>query len=173
MKWLIYTSAAASLAAHLTPAALWAQGERSDPVVTVDTVIVEPSGRIGGAEAIGPETLCKLRVKLRNGGTQKVSSFLFGVRINGQSVKTYDQTVYTQAIDPSATGEIELFNFYSSESSGPKPKDGNLTVEVTLKEARWVEIKKDGQASVWTPLGEVKGLPSSKSVTKPIKAAPK
>ena len=167
----IVRSAAAAAALWLSLAdtpLLQGQAEKAAPLVTVEAVIVEPSGRTGGAEAIGPGTLCKLRVKLRNAGTQKAFSFLFGVKVNGREVSTYDKTVYTQAIDPGTTGELELYNFYSSEPGGPTPKDGNLTVEITLKEARWVELKKDGQAGVWTPVGDVKGLPS-KAVVKTIK----
>ena len=49
--------------------------------------------------------------------------------------------------------------------------DGKVTVEVTLKQAQWVETKKEDKTQVWTPLGEVKGLPFSKSVSKPLKVA--
>ena len=169
MTKIAFAGAAAALAAGLGAAPLLqGQGGKAAPLVTVEAVIVEPSGRAVGEQTIGPETLCKLRVKLRNGGTHKASSFLFGVKVNGQAVNTYDKTVYMQAIDPGSAGEIELHNFYSSEPGGPAPKDGSLTVEITLREARWVELKKDGQAVVWTPVGEVKGLPSE-AVVKSIK----
>jgi hypothetical protein len=111
-----------------------------------------------------------LRVKLRNAGTQKVSSFAFTVKINGREEAAYGKMLYFQAIDPGATGEIALYNFYSAE---PQAKGGNMTVEVTLREARWMEIKKEGEAQTWIPTGEVKGLPASKSISIPITVAPK
>jgi hypothetical protein len=40
-----------------------------------------------------------------------------------------------------------------------------MTVEVTLTEARWMDVKTENGAEVWTPVGAVEGLPVSKSVT--------
>ncbi|PYV85078.1 MAG: hypothetical protein DMG05_23440, partial [Acidobacteria bacterium] len=99
------------------------------------------------------------------------SSFGFGVKINGQETTVYDKMVFMEAVDPGSTAEIALSNFYSTEPGRPLPKDGKVTVEVTLKQAQWVEIKKEDNTQVWTPLGEVKGLPFSKSVNKPLKVA--
>jgi len=79
--------------------------------------------------------------------------------------------LYMQTVDPGTTGEIALSNFYSTEPGGALPKDSRVTVEVTLKQAKWVEIKKEGNTEGSTPLGEVKGLPFSRIVSKPLKVA--
>ena len=146
--------------------------EKTEPQVTVEDVLITVSpGKPIGPEGLSPGTLCNLKVKLRNRGTQKASSFGFGVKINGQGMTLYDKMLYMEAVDAGNTGEIALSSFYSTEPGGPLPKDGKVTVDVTLKQAQWVEIKKEGDTQAWTPLGEVKGLPFSKSVSKPLKAA--
>lgn len=146
--------------------------ESPEPQVTLEDVVitVSPAKPIA-PEGLSPGTLCNLKAKLRNRGAQKASSFGFGVKINAQEMTVYDKMVFMDAVDPGGTGEIALSNFYSTEPGHPLPKDGKLTVEVTLKHAQWVEIKKEDNTQVWTPLGEVKGLPVSKSVSKPLKAA--
>jgi len=145
--------------------------QRTDPLVRVEEVVVTPTGK-GDTQPTGlaPGTLCSLRVKLRNAGTQKASSFGFIVRINGKQESTYDKILYVQAIDPGTTGKVTLNNFYSPE---PQVKDGKVAVEVTLREARWMEIKKEGEAQTWVPTGDVKDLPSSKSISIPFTAGPK
>jgi hypothetical protein len=146
--------------------------EKAEPQVIIEdiAITVSPEKPIG-PEGISLGTLCNLKVKLRNRGTQKAYSFGFGVKINGREVATYDNMLYIQTVDSGASGEIVLSNFYSTEPGGPRPADGKVTIEVTLKKAQWVEIKKEGNAQVWTPLGEVKGLPISKSVSKPLQGS--
>src|SRR5262249_54098472 len=51
--------------------------ERGDALLVLASLEVEPA-------TPGPKTLCKLRVRIRNKGGQAATSFLFGVRINGQ-----------------------------------------------------------------------------------------
>ena len=145
--------------------------QKTEPEVSVQDIVVTLSGK-GDVQpkSLPSGALCTLRVKLRNAGAQKASSFRFAVRINGKEVDTYDKMLYFQAIHPGATGEIALHNFYSAE---PQAKGGSMTVEVTIREARWVEIKKEGEAQTWIPTGEVKGLPASKSISIPITVAPK
>jgi len=148
------------------------KAENPEPQVTLEEVVITLSpGKPIEADGASPGTLCNLKVKVRNRGAQKASRFGFGVKINGRDMTVYDKMLYMQAVDPGSTGEIALSNFYSTEPGGPLPKDGKLTVEVTLKQAQWVEIKKEDNTQVWTPLGEVKGLPFSKSVSKPLKVA--
>ena len=146
--------------------------EKPEPQVTLEDVVImlSPAKSIE-PEGLSPGALCNLKVKVRNRGTQKASSFGFGVKINGQETTVYDKMVFMEAVDPGSTAEIALSNFYSTEPGRPLPKDGKVTVEVTLKQAQWVEIKKEDNTQVWTPLGEVKGLPFSKSVNKPLKVA--
>ena len=157
------------LFALLSPFRVAAQ--EAEPEVSVQDIVVTLSGK-GDAQpkSLPPGSLCTLRVKLRNAGTQKASSLAFTVRINGNQVPGYDKTLYFQAIDPGATAEIALSNFYAPES---KIQDAKVTVEVTLREARWMEIKKEGKTQTWVPTGEVKGLPASKSISIPLTAAPK
>jgi hypothetical protein len=121
----------------------------------------------------GPDTLCQLRVKVKNGGTHQASALVFAVRINGESLAVYKHQIYLQQIDPGATAEVHLFNFWTTETGRPIPKDGTLRVEVALAEARWVEVKSEGGAEVVTPVGAVPGLPVSASLTVPLKVAAK
>jgi hypothetical protein len=138
------------------------------PIAPVSVVAVE----IRPASP-GPDSLCQLRVKVRNGGTRKASSLVFAVRIDGQPLAVYKRQVYLQVIDPGATAEVRLFNFWTTETGRPLPKDGQLRVEVALAEARWVEVKSEGGAEVVTPLGTIEGLAgaSPASLTVPLKGA--
>jgi hypothetical protein len=119
----------------------------------------------------GPDTLCQLRVKLRNGGAQKASVFAFTVRVNGEPIPVYKRQSYLQTVEPGAVAELRLFNFWTTETSRPLPKDGQLRVEVTLDEARWVEVKSEGGAEVATPGGKVPGLPVTARLAVAMKAA--
>jgi hypothetical protein len=158
----VSTGWTAMLFAIAVTAGLQAQKtEKTEPPVAIEDVLitVSPEKPIG-PEGISAGTLCNLKVKLRNRGNHKASTFGFGVRINGLGTTADDKMLYMQVVDPGTTGEIALSNFYSTEPGGPLPKDGKVTVEVTLKQAQWVESKKEGNTEVSTPLGEVKGLPS-------------
>jgi len=146
------------------------KNEKPEPSITIEEVIIMVSqGKPIGAEGVSPGTLCNLKVKLRNRGTQKASTFGFAVKINAQEMMVYDKALYMRLVDPGTTSEIVLHNFYSTEPGASPPKDGKLTVEVTLKQAQWVEIKKESNVEVSTPVGEVQGLPVSGSVSKPLK----
>jgi len=119
----------------------------------------------------GPDTLCQLRVKLKNGGARKVSVLAFTVRINGEPIPVYKRQIYLQTVDAGATAEIRLYNFWTTETHRPLPKDGQLRVEVALDEARWVEVKTEAGAEVTTPGDKVPGLPVQASLAVPLKAA--
>lgn len=146
--------AAAPLAAQEEPPA--------PPPLTIEEVIVEP-------QAPAADTLCRLRVKLRNRGDRIASRLGFSVRLNGQELGVYGNQLFMYAVPPGAVEEIPLYNFWSTESSRAMPTDGKLKVEVTLTEAVWTksEIEKDdeGEIEVWTPLGAVPGLPVGAAVT--------
>jgi hypothetical protein len=120
--------------------------------VSVDAIMVAPASP-------GPSALCKLKVRLKNGGTQTVSYFAFKVKIDGQDVPLYKMQLYVVNIDPRTAGELELYNFYSP--SVPKSFD----VQVTLAEAQWVQVKKEGTAITTTPSGPVAGLPTSDTLS--------
>ncbi|HYO14918.1 MAG TPA: CARDB domain-containing protein [Thermoanaerobaculia bacterium] len=132
--------------------------EKPAPPLSVEAVKVEPSSP-------APDTLCRLSITLRNAGARKASAFEIAVRINGQELPAYKSRLYLQPIEPGATGEIRLFNFWSSETGRPAPPDGKLAVEVTLTRAAWVEKETKDGAETWTPAGTVEGLPVSKTVT--------
>lgn len=122
----------------------------------------------------GPDTLCKLRVRVRNAGAQTASRLAFGVRLNGERIAVYESSLFLKPIVPGGTVEVPLYNFWSTESSRPAPKDGKLLVEVELREAEWMKVEKDAKGvETWTPAGEVPGLPVSRSVTVPVQNKPR
>jgi hypothetical protein len=145
---LILVLAAAGLPAQ--------QGDKAPPPLSIEAVKVEPASP-------APDTLCRLSVTVRNAGTRRASAFEIAVRINGQELPAYKSRLYLQPIEPGATGEIRLFNFWSSETGRPAPQDGKLAVEVTLTRAAWVEKETKDGAEIWTPAGAVEGLPVSKT----------
>jgi hypothetical protein len=119
--------------------------------VGVDAILVGPASP-------GPSTLCTLKVRLKNGGARTVSYFTLSVKIDGQDVPVYKSQLYVVNIDPGTVGELQLYNFYSP--SAPKP----FTVQVTLVEAQWVQVKKEGTSTTTTPSGPIAGLPTSASL---------
>ena len=138
--------------------------ERDDSLLVLEALEVDPAKP-------GPQTLCKLRIRIRNKGGQAATSFLFGVRINGHELPSYKNQVYMQPIAAGAVDEVQLFNFLPTESGRPPPQDGQLQMEVVLKEARWVEVKRDGNATVYKLLGNVEGLPVSVGRAIPLETA--
>jgi hypothetical protein len=143
-----------------------ASSTRADsPLLTLEAITIDPA-------IPGPKTLCKLRVKIRNKGNQAATAFLFRVHINGQALPVYKNYVYLQTIAAGATGEIKLFNFWTTESTRPVPKDGNLKLDVTLQEARWVEVTRKDKETDYKLLGNVPNLPVSLSLTKTLGTTP-
>ena len=139
----------------LTAAA--APAEAPKPALTLEAVKVEPA-------APRPDTLCRLTVTLRNAGEQRASNLEFQVKVNGQELAAYKKRLYLTPVEPGATREVRLFNFWSTETGRPAPADGKLKIEVTLARASWVgKAARDG-AEVWTPAGEVPGLPASRAL---------
>ncbi len=128
------------------------------PKLTVEAVAIEPS-------TPGSDTLCKLRVTLKNQGSEVASQLDFKVRINDQELPVYRNQLFMYPVEPGKTAEIQLYNFWSTETSRPMPKDGKLNVEVTLAAAQWMKIFFEDEVEVWQPLGAVADLPSSKRVS--------
>jgi hypothetical protein len=128
------------------------------PTVTIESVHVEPS-------APATDTLCKLTVTLVNGGDRTVSQLDFKVEINGQELPVYRNQLFMFPLAPGESTEVPLYNFWSTETSRPRPADDKLTIAVTLSAAQWMEISNDEDVEVWKPLGPVQGLPASKSLT--------
>lgn len=141
-----------------------AQDETPSPL-SIEAIVVEPS-------TPGADTLCRLRVTLSNTGDETASQLGFSVRLNGQELGVYSNQLFMFPVPAGGSGELPLFNFWTTESSRGMPADGKLRVEVTLKEAVWMKIEDDEEGvEVWTPLGEVPGLPVSASVTLEMKKA--
>ncbi|MGA2275581.1 MAG: hypothetical protein ABSH00_18675 [Bryobacteraceae bacterium] len=120
--------------------------------VRVDAIVVKPASP-------RPSALCELKVRLKNAGSRSASYFRFNVKINGQDVPESKLYIYAVNIDPGTAGEVALNNFYSP--AGTKA----FEVQVTLVEAQWVEVKKDGTSTTTTPYGAVAGLPIGTSLS--------
>lgn len=133
-----------------------------EPEVVIERLEVDPASP-------GTETLCRLTATLRNGGSRAVYSFGFDVELNGQSLPVYEKQLFLQVIGAGESEEVALYNFWTSETGRPAPANGKLEVLVRLREARWVEVsevEEDGETvEVWTPVGDVSGLPQSVSLT--------
>jgi hypothetical protein len=129
------------------------------PPLSIEAIVVEP-----GKPAA--DTLCRLSVKLGNAGDEVASQLAFQVKLNGQELGVYGNQLFMFPVEPGGENDLRLYNFWTTETSRSMPADGKLTVEVTLTEARWMKIENDDEGvEVWTPLGDVPGLPVSKSVT--------
>lgn len=111
------------------------------------------------------DTLCRLRVEIKNDDERIASQLGFDVTINGQQLPVYGNHLFMFPVSPGGTSELALYNFWSTETSRPLPASGKLEVEVTLREARWMDISDEDGTEVWTPLGDATGLPVSASVT--------
>jgi hypothetical protein len=130
----------------------------ADPAdVRPDAILITPTSP-------GPSARCDLRVRLKNAGRRSVSYFRFNVKIDGQDVPEYKLYTHVANIDPGTTGKLTFNNFYSP------PRAKAFEVQVTLVEAQWVEVKKDGTDTTTTPSGAVAGLPSAVSLS--VKMSP-
>ncbi|MXX75753.1 MAG: hypothetical protein F4Y77_10155 [Holophagales bacterium] len=145
--------------------------------VTASSAADEPEVVLTGFEvtpaAPGPETLCRLVATIDNRGGRAVYSFGFDVELNGRALPVYEQQLFLQVIEAGESAEVALYNFWTSEQGRPAPADGKLEVVVRLREARWVEVtevEEDGETvEVWTPVGDVAGLPQAASRTLELK----
>ena len=134
----------------------------SNPGLTLDAVKVDPASP-------GPDTLCRLTVTLKSSGAKTASALAFRVKVDGHELPVYRNELFFRPVAPGATAEVKLHNFWSNETGRPFPTNGKMTVEVTLAEARWMDVKTENGAEVWTAAGPVEGLPVSKSVTLTLK----
>jgi hypothetical protein len=145
------------LLAILLGVAAAARAEAPKPALTLEAVKVEPA-------APRPDTLCHLAVTVRNAGAQAASSLEFVVKVDGQELPAYKKRLYLTPVEAGATREVRLFNFWSTEAGRPAPPNGKLNIEVTLARASWARRSARDGAEVWTPAGEVPGLPATRSV---------
>jgi hypothetical protein len=142
----------------LSAALVLAQENKPAPGLTLEAVKVDPASP-------GPDTLCKLAVTVKNAGAKTASALGFRVKVDGKELAVYGKELFFKPVAAGSTADIKLHNFWSSETGRPFPTGGRMTVEVTLVEARWMDVKTENGAEVWTPVGEIGGLPVSKSVT--------
>lgn len=145
-------------AASWTGPFVLAQEADEDPAMVLESVAVEPS-----SPAV--DTLCRLRVTIRNDGSEVASQLGFKVTVNGVELPVYRNQLFMYPVPPGETVEVPLYNFWSTETSRPAPRDGKLRIEVELSEAEWMEIEMEEDVEVWTPLGAVDGLPVTVSRT--------
>jgi len=117
--------------------------------VSIEAVSVAP-------KSPGPGVLCTLKVRLKNAGTHTATDFRFKVKIDGQEVAIYGIESYAVNVGPGASDTIALHNFWSPATAKP-----SFTVEVTLLEGRWADVKREGDTSTTTPIGPIEGLPVS------------
>ena len=147
----------------LLPAVLLLSGAKaSDPGLALEAVKVDPASP-------GPDTLCRLSVTLRSSGAKTASALAFRVKVDGRELPVYRNELFFRPVAAGATAEVRLHNFWSNETGRPFPTNGKMTVEVTLAEAQWMDVKTENGAEVWTAVGPVEGLPVSKSVTLTLK----
>lgn len=134
---------------------------QAGPQVTIEAVeIAAPEGT-----KLGRESLARLTVKLANHGAKTASVLAFTVEVAGMELPVYRNQVFLKPIPPGESVELALYNFWTGESGRPAPADGKLVVDVTLREARWVEVTEEEGTEVWTPGEPVAGLPVSASAT--------
>jgi hypothetical protein len=128
------------------------------PVLTIESIRVEPASP-------EPDVLCHLAVTLRNRGDRPASALELAVKLGGNALPAYRDRVILKAVEPGATRELRLYNFWSTEPARPAPADGKLVLEVALTRAAWMQRETKDGATVWTPAGPVAGLPSVKTLT--------
>jgi hypothetical protein len=110
----------------------------------------------------GPDTLCKLRVRLRNSGKESASDLSFQVTVNGKLLGNFINHTFRSTLNSGKDTDVSLFNFWSSEYSRQYPDDGRLVIEVRLIGARWVDAR---SKNAETLAGPVHPLPAPFSVT--------
>lgn len=147
-------------------AAIPATAQQSGPKLVLEAAEVTPAKAPADA-------LCQLRARIENGGSAVATAFVFALKIDGKEIAVYRNHVFMDPIDPGETRSIKLYGFWTSETGRPLPASGNLTVELTLQEARWMKMEKDAEgAGVWQDLGAVEGLPQTARRTVELVRAP-
>lgn len=111
------------------------------------------------------DTLCQLRLVIKNAGDRIVSQLAFSVTVEGHELPVYRNQIFMERVEPGAETEVRLYNFWSTETGRPAPTDDTFDVAVELTEAHWYTIEDQEDAEVWTPLEPVGGLPVAFSVS--------
>ncbi len=128
--------------------------EAAKAPISIDAVKVSP-------DAPGTETLCRLKITLHNLGDRPMSAFGFDVTVAGHPLPVYDNQLFLKSLGAGETLDLDLYNFWTSETGRPAPADGKMTVEVSLREARWLKTGEEKGVEVWTLEEPVAGLPVS------------
>lgn len=167
---LLAAAAVSPLAAQDEPPAEAARDGAEEPaerpLLALEEVIVRgpEEGKAPGADA-----LARLSVRIANRGERIASALAFTVEVEEQELPVYANQVFLKPIPAGETVEVALYNFWTGETGRPAPADGKLDVEVTLREARWMNrtVEKEGETEVevWNPVGPVERLPVTASTT--------
>jgi hypothetical protein len=114
------------------------------PRVRIVAVDVQPA-------ISAPDVLARLKVRLRNDGTESASFLAFEVTVNGHRLAPYINHSFLNVLEPGKETEVPLYNFWTSESSRPFPSDGRIVVEVRLTSrslvGRWRSARASGDAA--------------------------
>lgn len=122
-------------------------------------------------ESIAVDTLYQLRVVIRNDDRGPLSGFHFVVEVEGVGLPVYVNQTFMALAPAGAATELRLYNFWSTETGRPAPKDGKLTLVVTLDETYRVTLGTEADGTeVWTLGEQVAGLPQSIRVELPLAA---
>jgi hypothetical protein len=135
-----------------------AQTARDNPPLQIVAVDIQPM-------QTAPDTLHRLKVRIRNSGSQPATDLTFQVTVSGQRIAVYLNHSFRPDLQPGKETDVPLYNFWSSETSRPFPKDGRLTIEVRLTSARWVNQAAGGK------MADVQPMPPPFSVTLSPRAA--
>lgn len=127
-------------------------GAESATPLTIAAVKIEP-------KTSAAETLCGLKIEIENRDSRIASQLEFRVEIDGNALPVYNNHVFMLPVEPETATELQLFNFWTAESSRPLPEDGELEISVTLVAAQWMSIEDEEGVEVWQPLEAVDGLP--------------
>lgn len=159
LRWMFWTllSGCVIVASSAVPEAAQKEAESASAIV-LEEILVKPANP-------GPDTLCKLSVRIRNDGSETASQFGFAITINGQGLTVYSNQLFMYPVEAGESLEFPLYNFWTTETSRPTLKDGKLQLEVAIVEAQWMNIELEEEVEVWTPLGAVEGLPSTAQIT--------
>lgn len=152
---MTYCSALVLLLTAAVPA-----GQRSEPApsLRIEAILLSP-------DRPAAETLCQLRLRLHNDSEKPISGLELRVALDGRELTVYRNQLLMDFLAPRAPTEIELFNFWTTESDRPAPTDGQLRLEISVEKAHWLEITAAADGTeTWTLLEPVPGLPIAKRV---------
>ena len=65
----------------------------------------------------GPDTLCRLRIRIRNAGTALASDLSFQVTVNGKLLGNLLNHTFRIPLEAGKETEVPLFNFWSSSTA--------------------------------------------------------